>query len=80
MFEFAMDYLGTSPENTLAIGDRLDSDILGGINANCPTALVLSGISKIEDINDLDIHPHLIHNNIYDLITYLEQEKWMLKL
>ncbi len=78
MFEFAMEYLGTSPDNTMVIGDRLDTDILGGINAKCPTALVLSGISRIEDTNRLDIHPNLIHNNIHDLITYLEQEEWML--
>lgn len=80
MFEFAMEYLGTSPDNTLVIGDRLDTDILGGKNAECPTALVLSGISKIEDTKKLDIHPNLIHNNIHDLITYLVEEKWMLNL
>lgn len=80
MFEYAMDYFGTSPDHTLVIGDRLDTDILGGINAKCPTAFVLSGISKIEDINNLDIRPNLIHNNIHDLIIYLEQEKWMLTL
>jgi len=37
-------------EKILIIGDRLDTDISLGNNANIDTALVLTGVSKIEDV------------------------------
>lgn len=45
MFDVAREVLGTQPEQTLALGDRLDTDILGGQRAGLPTALVLTGIT-----------------------------------
>lgn len=48
MFEHALEFLGTQPSETLVIGDRLETDILGGQNAGCQTALVLSGVSSRE--------------------------------
>ncbi|HRE48076.1 MAG TPA: HAD-IIA family hydrolase [Aggregatilineales bacterium] len=45
MFEIALQRLGTAPQETLMIGDRLDTDILGAAQVGMRTALVLSGIS-----------------------------------
>jgi 4-nitrophenyl phosphatase len=45
MFEVALDRLGTSADETLMIGDRLETDILGAQRAGLPTALVLTGIT-----------------------------------
>jgi 4-nitrophenyl phosphatase len=48
-FPFLMDLslarLGTRKEETLVIGDRLETDIAAGQAVGCPTALVLSGVS-----------------------------------
>lgn len=66
-FQVAMDRLSTSPEETLVIGDRLTTDILGGQNADCRTALVLSGVSTEEDYNAWQPKPDLLLNNIIDL-------------
>jgi 4-nitrophenyl phosphatase len=76
MFEKALEILNSSPENTLVIGDRLETDILGGLNAQCLTALVLSGISKKSEIDEKNIHPHLINNNIEELVEFLEKNMW----
>ncbi|MBT3321363.1 MAG: HAD-IIA family hydrolase [Anaerolineae bacterium] len=46
LFELAMKKMGTSPDETLMVGDRLETDILGGQNAGCKTALVLSGVTE----------------------------------
>lgn len=80
MFVKALEYLNTSPDETLVIGDRLDTDILGGLNANCLTGLVLSGISKQSDITTHQIQPHLIYNDVKELIKYLENSKWTMSL
>ena len=65
-FQVAMDRLGTKPEETLVIGDRLSTDIKGGQNAGCKTALVLSGISTINDYNEWDPKPDLLLNDIME--------------
>ena len=48
LYNMAMERLGVSRQQTLAIGDRLDTDILGGQNAGCYTAVVLTGVSSRE--------------------------------
>lgn len=46
LMELALEKLGTAKENTLVIGDRLETDIAAGQGVGCPTALVLSGVSS----------------------------------
>jgi 4-nitrophenyl phosphatase len=65
-FQVAMDRLGTNPQETIVIGDRLSTDIKGGQNAGCKTALVLSGVSTIDDYNEWYPKPDLLFNNIMD--------------
>ncbi|MEW5828858.1 MAG: HAD-IIA family hydrolase [Chloroflexota bacterium] len=48
MMKIALERLGTSPDETLVVGDRLETDIAAGQAAGCHTALVLSGVSTRE--------------------------------
>ena len=48
LLDLARERLGTLKEETLIVGDRLETDIAGGQAAGCPVALVLSGVSKRE--------------------------------
>jgi 4-nitrophenyl phosphatase len=45
LMELALERLGTQKEETLVVGDRLETDIAAGQAVGCPTALVLSGVS-----------------------------------
>jgi len=45
MYQLAMEQMGSNPETTAAIGDRVDTDILGGKRAGLTTICVLSGSS-----------------------------------
>ena len=45
MMELTLEKLGTKKEETLVVGDRLETDIAAGQSVGCPTALVLSGVS-----------------------------------
>ncbi|MDI6770100.1 MAG: HAD-IIA family hydrolase [Anaerolineales bacterium] len=49
LLELARERLGTSKEETLVVGDRLETDIAGGQAAGMPVALVLSGVSTREE-------------------------------
>ena len=48
LLELARERLGNSKEETLVVGDRLETDIAGGQVAGCPVALVLSGVTTRE--------------------------------
>jgi len=45
MYQLALEQMGAQPETTAAIGDRVDTDILGGKRAGLITICVLSGSS-----------------------------------
>ncbi len=48
MMELSLERLGTNKEETLVVGDRLETDIAAGRAVGCPCALVLSGVSTKE--------------------------------
>lgn len=56
----AMKRFGLTPDEILVIGDRYDTDILGGLNAGCPTVLVLTGVDNAETIARYDRQPDWI--------------------
>jgi len=70
MMLIALERLGTKPEETLVVGDRLETDIIAGQAAGCKTALVLSGVSTQEQVENWSPMPDMILKN---LATLLEQ-------
>ena len=51
------------------IGDRMDTDIIAGIESNIDTVLVLSGVTTREDIELFPYKPKYILNGVGDLIA-----------
>jgi 4-nitrophenyl phosphatase len=68
LFEFSLERLGTLPQETLVVGDRLETDILGGQNAGCKTAAVLSGIVTREEAESWTPAIDLILPELGDLV------------
>jgi 4-nitrophenyl phosphatase len=64
MFEVALKRLGTTPDATLVIGDRLETDILGAGRLGMKSALMLSGIAREADIMNSDTQPDAIYENL----------------
>jgi 4-nitrophenyl phosphatase len=69
LFEAALRYLGTQPQETLMIGDRLDTDILGAQKLGIKTALVLTGASTHAHIDAGSVQPDGIYANLPSLIA-----------
>jgi 4-nitrophenyl phosphatase len=67
MFQLAMAQMGAKPETTAAIGDRLDTDILGGQRAGLTTICVLSGSSSRAEAEAFG--PDYIFEDIADLLN-----------
>ena len=70
LFEQALARLGTPPKATLMLGDRLETDILGGHRAGLPTGLLLTGVTRREDVANTPIKPTWIFD---DLPSFLEE-------
>ncbi len=68
MFEQAMVSMGTQPFETLCVGDRLETDVLGGQNAGCLTGLVLSGVSSMEQAQAWHPQPAIIAKDLSSLL------------
>lgn len=60
-------------EETIIIGDRLYTDILCGINAGITTALVLTGETKVDDLNETQYIPDCVFENISSFYSHLLQ-------
>jgi len=68
LFEFALERLGTPPETTLVVGDRLETDILGGQAVGCKTAAVLSGVLTRQEAETWQPKIDLILLELADLV------------
>jgi len=68
LFLIALERLGTKPEETLVVGDRIETDIAGGIAVNCPTALVLSGVTTMEQASASPYSPDFVSNDLASLL------------
>ena len=68
MLRHGLKMLGCHSEEIAFIGDRMDTDIIAGIESNVDTVLVLSGVTKIEDIDKFPYRPKFILNGVGDLV------------
>jgi len=69
MFRSAMNRIGAHSENTGMIGDRMDTDIVAGIEAGLHTVLVLTGISDDSEIARYPFRPDEILDGVHQLLT-----------
>jgi NagD protein len=68
MFRSALNKIGAHSENTAMIGDRMDTDIVAGIEAGLHTILVLTGISDESEINRYPFRPDEILSSVAELV------------
>ncbi len=71
MFRQAIERLRTEAAQTLVVGDRLETDIAGGKALGCRTALLLSGVSSGEDLENGLYIPDLVARDLTALLDEL---------
>ncbi len=67
MMRHALKRLGHRREETVIIGDRMDTDIIAGIESEMMTVLVLSGVTSRDDLQHFAYRPQYILNGIGDI-------------
>ena len=67
MMRTGLRMLGVHSENAVMIGDRMDTDIIAGIETGLDTVLVLSGVSSRETCQQYPYRPRFILNGVGEI-------------
>jgi 4-nitrophenyl phosphatase len=69
LYQQALARMRVTPKETLMIGDRLETDILGGARVGMGTALLLSGVTTREDLKRSPIRPDSVFEDLAALVA-----------
>lgn len=69
MMRTGLKMLGVHSEEAAMIGDRMDTDVIAGIETGLDTVLVLSGVTSLEDVNLYPYRPTYIFNGVGDVFS-----------
>jgi len=67
MMRTALNYLGVHSESTVMIGDRMDTDIIAGVESGIETILVLSGVTHREEVARYPYQPTHIAESVAEI-------------
>lgn len=68
MMRSALKRLGVKREDTIVIGDRMDTDVRCGLESEIDTLLVLSGITAENEIDNFPYRPRYVLSGVIDLV------------
>ena len=68
MFRSALNRIEAHSENTAMIGDRMDTDVVAGIEAGLETILVLTGSTRPHEVDRYPFRPSRVLPSIADVI------------
>ena len=68
MMRMALNHIGVHSENAVMIGDRMDTDMIGGLQAGMDTILVLTGVTRRADLARFSYQP----NRVCDSVASIE--------
>jgi NagD protein len=67
MMRRALLSLGTHSEDTIMVGDRMDTDVVTGMEAGMETVLVLTGVTRREDVERFPYQPTRILPSVAEI-------------
>ncbi|GLW54973.1 HAD-IIA family hydrolase [Kitasatospora phosalacinea] len=68
MMRAGLNAIGAHSENSAMIGDRMDTDIVSGMEAGMSTFLVLTGLTQASEVDRFPYRPTQVVNSIADLV------------
>ena len=67
MMRTGLKLLGCHSGEAVMVGDRMDTDIVAGVETGLDTVLVLSGVTTIEEMNRFPYRPHYVLNGVGEI-------------
>jgi NagD protein len=71
MFRSAMNRIEAHSETTMMVGDRMDTDVVAGIEAGLDTILVLTGSTRRDQVERFPFRPGRVLDSIADAIPLI---------
>ncbi|MCD9141576.1 HAD-IIA family hydrolase [Streptomyces albireticuli] len=68
MMRAGLNAIGAHSETSAMIGDRMDTDVLAGLEAGMETFLVLTGLTRAEEVDLHPFRPSRVVDSIADLV------------
>lgn len=75
MMRTGLNLLGCHSAEAVMVGDRMDTDVISGMESGMSTVLVLSGVSTRENIRHYAYRPTMILNGVGDIPAIARKEK-----
>jgi NagD protein len=74
MMRSALNRIEAHSETTVMVGDRMDTDVISGLEAGLRTVLVLSGSTKSEQVGRFPYLPTKVVDSVADLIELVSED------
>lgn len=75
MMRTGLNLLGCHSGEAVMIGDRMDTDIISGMECGMQTVLVLSGVSTRDTVNTFAYRPTMILDGVGDIVSLSKKQK-----
>ncbi len=69
MMRSALNYLGVHSEQTVMVGDRMDTDIVAGLQSGMETILVMTGVTNKQTMKEFPYRPFRILNSVAEIVV-----------
>jgi NagD protein len=69
MMRSALNYLGVHSEQTVMVGDRMDTDIVAGLQSGMETILVITGVTNKDTIKEFPYRPYRMLDSVADIVV-----------
>jgi len=67
MMRTALNYLDVHSEDTVMVGDRMETDMIAGVESGMETILVLTGVTRREDVERYPYQPTRIVESVAEI-------------
>lgn len=72
MMRSALNRIDAHSESTIMVGDRMDTDVVSGLEAGLRTILVLTGSTKSDQVERFPYRPTYVEDSVADLVDLVE--------
>jgi NagD protein len=73
MMRSALNRIDAHSETTVMVGDRMDTDVISGLEAGLRTILVMTGSTKAEQVDRFPYRPTRIVDSVADIVDLVEE-------
>jgi NagD protein len=73
MMRSALNQISAHSETTVMVGDRMDTDVISGLEAGLRTVLVLTGSTRAEQVERFPFRPTRVVDSVADLIPLIDE-------